>query len=66
MCISGVSTVGPSGACAPLTFSLLINSINQLLTFLVAVIRIHMHNLEVVHVADWTHAIDLHNYGHTT
>ena len=31
--ISGVSTVGPSGACAPLTFSLLINFIKQVAYF---------------------------------
>ena len=41
MHISGVSTVGPSGACDPLTFSLLIVILSKRVAyFLAAVIRV--------------------------
>ena len=46
---SGTSTVGPSGACAPLTFSLLINVLlNKQVTYLSYSCYTHINNLEVM------------------
>ena len=46
--LSGVSTVGPSGACAPLTFSLLNVILNKHVAYLSCSCYTHMNNLEVV------------------
>ena len=45
---SGVSIVGPSGACAPLTFSLLNVILNKRVAYLYCSCYTHMNNLVVV------------------
>ena len=48
MHVSGVSAVGPSGACAPLTFSLLNVISNKQVAYLSCSCYVRINNLEVV------------------
>ena len=45
---NGISTVGPSGTCAPLTFSLLNLIVNKHIAYLTCSCYTHMNNLELV------------------
>ena len=47
---SGISTVGPSEACVPLTFSLLNVILNKHIFYFSCSCHTHMNNLEVVRV----------------